>query len=309
MEPSGHSGAALAHRIVKANSVCSAWRQILLNPDIPLRAKAEAFGISAANSLLWQAGNWALTESELSRLGSWGARKFYAMSCKKRCPNHSVGDHWKHMHRVEHELAALFFAGNIILLVTSVVFNMVPSRLLCSRFLTWHGGSSNRKTMPSSKTSGMTFIHRGSTVGGKAKSNKLPDQLTVTPRISAGNKSRKTVFLGWHPGRHLLHVHSGEQPEQICHVGVFFVAFVFYKLLEQFCFVSLDNPFVPIQLRPCLGEGFASSISRERERVLCRFLVPWCGAEFHGLSLAANFPFRVSFQTCLATVVCVLLSF
>ena len=70
MDPSGHAGAALAHRIVKANSVISGCRPILL--------------ISAANTLRWQAGNWTLTESELSRLGSWGARKFYAMSCKKR---------------------------------------------------------------------------------------------------------------------------------------------------------------------------------------------------------------------------------
>ena len=57
LEPSGHSGAALAHRIVKANGVFSAWRPILLNPNIPLRARAEAFGISVASSLLWQAGN------------------------------------------------------------------------------------------------------------------------------------------------------------------------------------------------------------------------------------------------------------
>ena len=76
LEPSGHSGAALAHRIVKANGVFSAWRPILLNPNIPLRARA-AFGISVASSLLWQAGNWTLTESELSRLGSWGARKLF----------------------------------------------------------------------------------------------------------------------------------------------------------------------------------------------------------------------------------------
>ena len=45
MEPSGHSGAAFAHRLGKA-SVFSAWRPILLNPDIPLRAQVEAFGIS-----------------------------------------------------------------------------------------------------------------------------------------------------------------------------------------------------------------------------------------------------------------------
>ena len=101
LESSGHSGAALAHRIVKANGVFSAWRPILLNPNIPLRARAEAFGgISVASSLLWQAGNWTLTESELSRLGSWGARKLFAMSCKRRNPNHSVGEHWKQLHRV-----------------------------------------------------------------------------------------------------------------------------------------------------------------------------------------------------------------
>ena len=78
LEPSGHSGAALAHRIAKANGVFSAWRPILLNPNIPLRARAAAFGISVVSSLPWQAGNWTLTESELSRLGSWGARKLFA---------------------------------------------------------------------------------------------------------------------------------------------------------------------------------------------------------------------------------------
>ena len=74
-----------AHRVVKANNVFSAWRPNLLNLDIPLRAKVEAFGISVASSLLWQAGDWTLTESELSRLGSWGARKLHAgeMSCRQ----------------------------------------------------------------------------------------------------------------------------------------------------------------------------------------------------------------------------------
>ena len=53
LEPSGHSGAALAHRLGKANSVLPAWSPILLNPDIPLCAKIPAFGVSVANSLLW----------------------------------------------------------------------------------------------------------------------------------------------------------------------------------------------------------------------------------------------------------------
>ena len=106
LEPSGHSGAALAHRIVKANGVFSAWRSILLNPKIPLRTRAAAFGISVVSSLLWQAGNWTLTESELSKLGSWGARKLFALSCKKRNPSHSIGEHWKQLHRVGHEMAA-----------------------------------------------------------------------------------------------------------------------------------------------------------------------------------------------------------
>ena len=106
LEPSGHSGAALAHRIVKANGVFSAWRPILLNPNILLHARAAAFGISVVSSLLWQAGNWTWTESELSRLGSWGARKLFALSCKKRNPNHSIGEHWKQLHRVGHEMAA-----------------------------------------------------------------------------------------------------------------------------------------------------------------------------------------------------------
>ena len=70
LEPSGHSGAALAHRMGKADSVLSAWRPILLNPDIPLRAKIPAFSVSVANSLLWQAGIWTLTEAGLSKLGS-----------------------------------------------------------------------------------------------------------------------------------------------------------------------------------------------------------------------------------------------
>ena len=92
--------------------------------------RPKLFGISAANSLLWQAGNWALTESELSRRGSWGARKFYAMSCKKRSPEPL---HWRSLETYAScgaRTGGTFFAGNIVLLVTSRVFNMVPSRLL-----------------------------------------------------------------------------------------------------------------------------------------------------------------------------------
>ena len=89
-------------------SLFSAWRPMLRNLDIPLRAKAEDFGISVASSLLWQAGNWTLTGSELSRLGSFGVRMLYAMSCMKRNPNHSIGEHLRHLHRVGHEMAARF---------------------------------------------------------------------------------------------------------------------------------------------------------------------------------------------------------
>ena len=105
----------------------------------------------------------------------------------------------------------------------------------------------------------------------------------------------------------MLHVHSGEQLEQVCHVGVVF-------FLSRLCSTSCLSSFVlcpwairivPIQLRPCLRRRFCI-FNFERGRVLCRFLVAWCSAEFHGLSFAANFPCRVSFQTCLATVVCVL---
>ena len=39
MEPPGHSGAALAHRMVRANIGVSAWRPMLLNPDIPFCSK------------------------------------------------------------------------------------------------------------------------------------------------------------------------------------------------------------------------------------------------------------------------------
>ena len=52
LEPSGNS------------SVFSAWSPILLNPYIPLCAKIPAFGVSVANSLLWQAGIWTLTEAD-----------------------------------------------------------------------------------------------------------------------------------------------------------------------------------------------------------------------------------------------------
>ena len=217
LEPSGHSGAALAHRIVKANGVFSAWRPILLNPNIPLRARAAAFGISVVSSLLWQAGNWTLTESELSRLGSWGARKLFALSCKKRNPSHSIGEHWKQLHRVGHEMAARLsldlrekalevkhrFAGHFARLQPGSLL------LLCSRFVTWRGGGSNRRILPSSRTSGMVSTHKGLIAGAgrlflKSFSNKLPDLLTVIPGISAGNKLHRIVRLGWLPGPRLL---------------------------------------------------------------------------------------------------------
>ena len=44
LEPSGHSGAALAHRLGKANSFFCAWSPILLNPAFFLCAKVPALG-------------------------------------------------------------------------------------------------------------------------------------------------------------------------------------------------------------------------------------------------------------------------
>ena len=205
LEPSGHSGAELAHRIVKANGVFSAWRPILLNPNIPLRARAEAFGISVASCLLWQAGNWILTESELSRLGSWGARKLFAMSCKRWNPNHSIGEHWKQLHRVGHEMAACFsldlrekafevkhrFAGHFARLQPgSLPFAVLPLRDLAVV------AAGSRRISPNLRKSGMVFTHKDSIVGAgrqflKSFSNKLPDLLTAIPGNSAGNKLRQ----------------------------------------------------------------------------------------------------------------------
>ena len=148
LEPSGHSGGALAHRIVKANGVFSAWRPILLNPNIPLRARAEAFGISVASSLLWQAGNWTLTESELSRFGLLGRSEAVCHVVQEAEPEPL---HWRTL-----ETAApcgarnggdafrwIFvkkpWKSNIASLVTLHVSNLVPSlfAVLSLRDLAW----------------------------------------------------------------------------------------------------------------------------------------------------------------------------
>ena len=72
LEPSGHCGAALAHRLGKANSVFAVWSPMLLNPDFSSVCQDSCVRVSVANSFLWQAGK---TEPNSQNWVQWGARK------------------------------------------------------------------------------------------------------------------------------------------------------------------------------------------------------------------------------------------
>ena len=220
MEPSGHSGAALI-----------AWSKptAFFLPGDQLCSILKSRCVQRRKLLVprWQ----AVCYGRLVR----GARKLYAMSGKKRNPNHSIGDQWKHLHRVEHDLAARFsldlrdkawevkhrFAGHFARLQRGSLPFVVLS------LVTWLGGGSNRRTFAKLKdkwhglhpqmfnlTAGV-----GSLFWKKVFEEVVPDQLIVTPNVLAGHKLLKTVLLGCHPGLVLLHVHLGEQPEQFCRVG------------------------------------------------------------------------------------------
>ena len=159
--------------------------------------------------MLWQAGNWTLTEAELSRLSSWGAQKFYAMTSKKRNPHHSIGEHWKHMHRVGHELAARFsmdlcekvfevkhrFAAHFARLQQS----SIPFQVLSLRDLAWWRKQQTEHAKLNDKWHGFHpqrfHCWRWESVL-KSLSNNQPDQRTVTQPIWAACESRKTVLLG-----------------------------------------------------------------------------------------------------------------
>ena len=96
------------------------------------------------------------------------------MSRKKRNPNHSVGDHWKHAAPCGARNGGTLFCWTCVKSQESQTWfcwsprassTWFPPVLLCSRFVTWRGGGSNRETVPRSRTSGMAFIHEGLTAG------------------------------------------------------------------------------------------------------------------------------------------------
>ena len=156
-------------------------------------------------------------------MSSWSARKFCAMTGKKLNPQHSIGEHWRHVHRNwEHDsrwtCVKKSSRSNIVVRVTSHDFSNAPLCSKCYRFVILLGGGNNRRSSESSTISGMAFILSGFIAGvgslfWKSFSNKLPDQRTVTQPILAGSESRKTVLLGLLPGLLLLRVRSRKQLE------------------------------------------------------------------------------------------------
>ena len=153
--------------------------------------------------------SWTVTEAELSKLGSWGARKFYAMTGKKRNPEHSVGEHWRHMHRLRQELATCFsmdlrekvlevkhrFAGHLARLPKcSLLF-----QVLSLRDLAWWRKQQNEHAKLEDK---WHCVHpqrfhcwRWESVS-EMFFKQQPDHQTVTRQILSGNESRKSELHG-----------------------------------------------------------------------------------------------------------------
>ena len=104
MSLQGTSAPAIKHRMGRAQATLNRWSSVLRCPWVPAAKRIRVMLKSVWPSLLWGAAVWHPTKEWQDKLSSWGARVAASVAGVKRGITEEIGDWWRRMHRVGHNI-------------------------------------------------------------------------------------------------------------------------------------------------------------------------------------------------------------
>jgi len=95
----GNDGLAMEHRISQGTKVFHKWRRVLQCRHASARCRVQLGTKTFFAAVLWLAETWHLTQSQRSRLRSWGDRMIARVLRCQRRSSEGIDDFWKRLHR------------------------------------------------------------------------------------------------------------------------------------------------------------------------------------------------------------------